>query len=404
MNTRSQIMVGVLALLAATSSAAFAQDKTISMIECGDAIAPTYPALISQWEKANPGFKVDVQMIGWAQCQDKVTTLAAAGDPVALAYMGSRVLKQLSQNDLIIPIPMTDAEKAAYYPHIVDTVTSGGQQWGIPVAFSTKALFWNKDLFEKAGLDPNTPPKTWEELYADAQAIKDKTGIAGFGLAAKTMDNTEHQFLHFVYTNDGTVLDSSGKVTLDSPQNLQALEFYKKLVNVAEEGPTAYEQNDLTQLFSDGKIGMFEQGPWVRNQISKDIKWGVAALPTGPDAKGPGTLLITDSLAVFKGTGVEAQAVDLAKLLTNPENQFAYEKGYGLTPLRPVAGVAEMVKQDPTWKPFLDGIAFGGPEPLFTDYKGAQDAFINMVQSVVTGQTEPAAALKTAAEALSALN
>jgi len=123
----------------------------------------------------------------------------------------------------------------------------------------------------------------------------------------------------------------------------------------------------------------------------------VAALPVGPSAKGAGTLLITDSTAVFKGSGVEAQALDLAKLLTNPENQFAYEKTHGLTPVRPVAGVTDLIKEDPTWKPFLDGIAFGGPEPLFKDYKGLQNSMITMVQSVVTGQAEPKDALTKAA-------
>ena len=95
--------------------------------------------------------------------------------------MGSRTLKQLAQNDLIIPIPYTEEEKASYYPHIMDTVTFDGEQWGIPTAFSTKALFWNKGLFAEAGLDPETPPATWEELYDMGKTIKDKTGVAGFG-------------------------------------------------------------------------------------------------------------------------------------------------------------------------------------------------------------------------------
>jgi len=396
--TKHSILLGgaVVALLASTAMS-FADDKPVSMIQCGDAIAETYPALITQWEAKNPGYKVNVEIVGWDQCQDKVTTLAAAGTPVALAYVGSRTLKQFADSDLIIPITFTDAEKAAYYPHILDTVTYNGQQWGIPTAFSTKAVFWNKDLFTKAGLDPNKPPTTWDELYADAKAIKDKTGIAGYGLPAKTMDNTMHQFLHFVYTNDGTVTDASGKITLDSPENLAALEFYKKLVPVSEDGPSAYDQDDMIKIFSDGKVGIIEGGPWVRNQVPKTINWGVAALPVGPSAKGAGTLLITDSTAVFKGSGVEAQALDLAKLLTNPENQFAYEKTHGLTPVRPVAGVADLIKEDPTWKPFLDGIGHGGPEPLFKDYKGLQNSMITMVQSVVTGQAEPKDALTKAA-------
>lgn len=155
---------------------------------------------------------------------------------MGLAYVGSRTLKQFADNDLIIPIPMTDAEKAAYYPHIVETVTFKDQVWGIPVAFSTKALFWNKDLFTKAGLDPAKPPTTWDELYSDAKVIKEETGVPGYGLPAKTMDNTMHQFLHYVYTNNGSVIDGD-TITLDSPQNLAALTFIKKLVDVSEEGP-----------------------------------------------------------------------------------------------------------------------------------------------------------------------
>jgi multiple sugar transport system substrate-binding protein len=193
------------------------------------------------------------------------------------------------------------------------------------------------------------------------------------------------------------VNDADGNITLDSPENLAALEFIKKLVDVSEDGPSAYEQNDMTTLFSDGKVAMIEQGPWGRNQIAKGVNWGVAALPVGPSAKGAGTLLITDSIAVFKGTGVEDQAIDLGKWLTSPENQFTYEKTHGLTPLRPVAGVDGLVKDDPSWKPFLDGIAFGGPEPLFLDYKGFQNSIISMVQAVVTGQATPKDALTKAA-------
>lgn len=390
------------ALLAAASVTMAQDTTTVTMIQCGDALAEGYDGFIKEWEEKNPGYKVDVEVIGWSQCQDKITTLAAAGTPVGLAYVGSRTLKQFAESELIVPIPMTDEEKASYYPHIMSTVTFDDRQWGVPVAFSTKALYWNKDLFEQAGLDPDTPPKTWQELYDMATTIKEKTDAAGFGLSAKTFDNTMHQFLHWVYTNNGQVIDESNEIVLDSPENLEALTWYGKMVDVAEEGPTAYEQDDLTALFNDQKIAMLHQGPWVRVRINKDFDWDVAPLPLGPKAEGPGTLLITDSLAVFSGTGYEDKAIDLAKWLTNPENQFFYENTHGLTPLRPVTGVEEMVKEDPTWKPFLDGISNGGPEPLFTDYKAFQNAMIDMVQAVVTENKTPEQALKDASDEISA--
>ena len=247
------------------------------MIQCGDELAETYPALISQYE-ADTGNKVEVQLIGWAQCQDKATTLAAAGDPVALAYMGSRTLKQLSQNDLIIPIPYTEEEKASYYPHIMDTVTFGGAQWGIPTAFSTKGAVLEQEAVCRRRSRSRDAAHDLGRAVRHGQDDQGQDRYPpGFGLAAKTMDNTMHQFLHFVYTNDGLVLDADDNVVLDSPQNLEALEFYKKLVDVSEEGPTAYEQNDLTQLFNDSQVAMIEQGPWVAR--SERPKGSIGAWP-----------------------------------------------------------------------------------------------------------------------------
>lgn len=390
-----------LVLAGSTALPALAQD--ISWIYCGDKIDPVHEKYIKEWEAANAGWKIAVEVVGWAQCQDKATTLAAAGSPAAMAYVGSRTLKEFALNDLIVEVPMTDEEKAAYYPHIVDTVTFEGTQWGVPIAFSTKAFYWNKDLFAQAGLDPEKPPTTWAEEIEYAKIIKEKTGIAGYGLPAKTFDNTMHQFLHWVYTNNGQVIDAEGNIKLDSPEVLAALQAYKDITPWSVEGATAYEQNEIRAIFLDGKVGMIQASVGAAMKLKDTpIKWGVTTLPLGPSASGPGTLLITDSLAVFKGSGVEEKAIEFAKYITSPDIQIEYELSpdAGLTPLRPSAKVDALVAETPYWKPFVDGIAYGGPEPLFTDYKGLQNVMIEMVQSVVTGAAEPQAALTKAAAAL----
>ncbi len=321
---------------ALTTVTAHAADKEISWIYCGDKMDPIHEKYIKEWEGKNEGWKVVPEVVGWAQCQDKATTLAAAGTPVAMAYVGSRTLKQFAQNDLIVP-------------------------------------------FKQAGLDPEVPPKTWAEEIAFAKQIKEKTGIAGYGLPAKTFDNTMHQFMHWVYTNNGKVIDGD-KVTVDSPQVVAALKAYKDITPYSVEGPTAYEQNEIRAIFLDGKVGMIQAGSGAATRLQETkINWGIATLPLGPEAKGPGTLLITDSLAIFKGTGVEEKATEFAKFITSPGPQGEYELqgGAGLTPLRPSAKVDEFVAKDPFWKPLIDGIAYGGPEPLFTDYKGFQDVSVS---------------------------
>jgi multiple sugar transport system substrate-binding protein len=377
--------------------------EEISWIYCGDKIDPVHEKYIKEWEAANEGWTIAVEVVGWAQCQDKATTLAAAGSPAAMAYVGSRTLKEFALNDLIVEVPMTDEEKAAYYPNIVDTVTFEGTQWGVPIAFSTKALYWNKDLFREAGLDPEKPPTTWAEEIEYAKIIKEKTGKAGYGLPAKTFDNTMHQFLHWVYTNNGQIIDADGNIVMDSPQVLAALQAYKDITPYSVEGATAYEQNEIRAIFLDGSVGMIQAAVGAAYLLQDtDIDWGVTALPLGPDAKGNGTLLITDSLAIFKDSGVEEKATEFAKFITSPKVQEEYEGGgaAGLTPLRPGPAVDAMLAANPFWQPFIDGIQFGGPEPLFTDYKGFQNVMIEMVQSVVTGAAEPQDALTKASAAI----
>lgn len=399
MSILTKVTLSAAAMFMAGTALAMAADHTISWIYCGDSIDPIHQKFIKEWESKNAGWSVKPELVGWDQCQDKATTLAVAGNPVALAYVGSRTLKQFAENDLIVPVPMTDAEKASYYPNIVNTVTFDDTQWGVPIAFSTKALYWNKDLFKAAGLDPEKPPKTWAEEIADAKQIKEKTGMAGYGLPAKTFDNTMHQFMHWVYTNNGKVIDGD-KITIDSPQVLAALQAYKDITPYSVEGATAYEQQEIRAIFLDGKVGMIQAGSGAASRLKKtSINWGITTLPLGPEAKGPGTLLITDSLAVFKGTGVEDKAIEFAKFITSPGPQGEYELqgDAGLTPLRPSPKVDEFVKADPSWKPLIEGIAYGGPEPLFKDYKGFQNVMIELVQSVVTGAAAPADALKKAA-------
>lgn len=396
----ASLLLGGAMILTSVSFAA-AQDGRIHMIQCGDDQGDGFPIqerLISEWEAENPGFNIDLELVPWGQCQEKATTLASAGSPAAIAYMGSRTLKQLAANDLIVPVDMTDAEKATYAAPVLGTVTADGQVWGTPRAFSTKALFWNKDLFEAAGFDPEVPPKTWDEMLEIATAVKEKTDAAGVGLAAASFDNTMHQFMNYVYTNGGEVINSDGEIVFNSPNNVQALEFYGKLAEVSQSGPVAYDRAKLRPLFVESQIAMMVSGPWERSRIN-DVNWGVAPLPVGPMG-GPGTLLITDSLAVFKGTGVEEQAVSLAKWLTNPDNQFEFEAAQGLTPLRDVAGVQAIVDADPTWAAFLDAIPTGGPEPFVTDYVGLQDVINEAIQGVVLGEIGAAEAVEFAAEEL----
>lgn len=392
MKTINTLSLGAV-LLAGSALGAMAQEGTeLHFIMCGGEVRPADQIVIDEFTAANPGVTVNMEAVEWGTCQDKSMQLAAAGDAPSIAYMGSRTLRQLANNGLIVPVTFTAEEEAMFQPGILSTVSSGGQYWGIPHAFSTKALYINCNLVEAAGAEC-VAPTTWEEMIAMAAAVTDNTDAAGIGIAGKDFDNTMHMFLDFLYSNGGEVFDADGNPALDSQQTRETLQLYADLLPYMQSGPIEWERDQLRDLFNDGQIAMYVSGPWGRGQHNEDINQLVVPVPHGPSGTN-GTILITDSIAVFSGTGHEDLALELAKALTSGAAQYDLDSSWGLTPIldyekigAEALGVEKIwYVDDPFWEVFVAGISTGGPEPLVEDFKSLQAVFTNMVQGIMLGE------------------
>jgi multiple sugar transport system substrate-binding protein len=375
------------------------QAEEVHMIMCGGEIREADQVVISAFEAKYSGVTVNAEAVPWGTCQDKSMTLAAAGDPVGLAYMGSRTLKQLARSGLIVPVDIAEDQQEMYQPGILNTVTDGGQTWGFPHAFSTKALFINCGLVEEAGM-ACVAPKTWTGMYNMAKAINDNTAAAGVGITGKDFDNTMHQFLNYLYSNGGSVSDGDGTITFNSPETIETLEFYGKLAGVAQEGPMGYERSQLTQLYNDGQIGMYINGPWGAGQHNDNISEIVVPIPAGPSGES-GTLLITDSIAVFKGSANEDLAMELASMLSSGEAQYDLDKSWGLTPIMQYEKMMDEVYYTTDyWQTFVAPIGSGGPEPMFEDFKALQAGINGAIQGMILGEGSAADLVAEAAEIL----
>ena len=369
-------------------------------VMCGGEIRQADQDVVAQFMSDNPGVNVTMEAVPWGTCQDKVINLAIAGDPVSFSYVGSRTLKGLAENGHIVAVDIPDSQKAMYQPGILNTVSHLGKVWGYPHAFSTKALFMNCGILEQAGLACEGP-QTWDELYSMAETIKNSTGIAGIGLCGKDFDNTMHQFLNYLYSNGGQVIDpDTNNITLNSSNTVETLEFYAKLANVSQEGPLAWERSQLTELFNDEKIAMYINGPWGRGQHGEGLNVKTVRIPAGPQGK-QGTLLITDSVAVFSGTGHEDLASKLVAKLASGDAQYDLDTSWGLTPIMQYSQIGKVAPyNDDYWMMFIDAIADGGPEPLLVDYKAFQTVMNSMIQGAILGEGSAADLVAEAAEEL----
>ena len=400
MNIKTLTMAA--ALLGGTAIGAQAEE--LHFIMCGGEVRPADQKVIDKFQADNPGVTVKMEAVEWGTCQDKSMQLAAAGDPPSLAYMGSRTLRQLAGNDLIVPVTFSAEEEAMFQPGVLKTVTSGGQYWGIPHAFSTKALYMNCAVIQAAGAECKAPA-TWADLVALAKQVTDNTDAAGIGIAGKDFDNTMHMFLDFLYSNGGAVFDAEGKPALDSQATRETLQLYADLLPYMQSGPTEWERDQMKDLFNDGQIAMYVTGPWGKGQHAEKVPTQIIApIPAGPSGVS-GTILITDSLAVFKGTGHEEMAIKLAKALTSGEAQYDLDSSWGLTPILDYekAGMTDVYYKKDSWPIFVAGISTGGPEPMVQDFKALQAVFTNMVQGVMLGEGSVDELVTTAGEELAAV-
>jgi multiple sugar transport system substrate-binding protein len=379
-----------LLLAAALMGGTAANATDLGVILCGDP-RPADQVVVDKFQADNPDVKVNVEIVPWGTCQDKAMTLAAAGNPVGLAYIGSRTLLKLSKEDLIVPAEISEEAAATYQPGVLKTVSSGGKYWGYPHAFSTKALYINCDLVVAAGMECKAP-ETWADMIAMAKGIKEKAGVAGIGIAGKDFDNTMHMFLDFLYSNGGAVLNpDTGEALLDSQQTRETLQMYADILPYGIEGPTAWERDQMKDLFNDQKLGMYVSGPWARGQSKDKVpNMLVVPVPHGPSGKS-GTILITDSLAVFKqkDPAVQAAAQKLAAAMSSGAAQYDLDQSWGLTPIFQYEklGVEKpFYVDDPFWAIFVNGISTGGPEPMVTDFKSLQGVFTTMIQGVMLGE------------------
>ncbi len=156
-------------------------------VAVGGPITKLVDGLAADFEKENPGIKLKPIYTG--TYQDSITkalTAVKSGEPPVTSILLSTDMYTLIDEDAIVPFddlvktPEDQAWLKSFYPAFMENSQTGGKTWGIPFQRSTIVLYWNKDAFRAAGLDPDKPPKTWYEMVATLGALKDAEQACAF--------------------------------------------------------------------------------------------------------------------------------------------------------------------------------------------------------------------------------
>lgn len=256
-----------------------------------------YKAAITDFEATNPDITVDMQIVPWADQQQKITTALASGALPDVSMLGNDVVAQYAANGSLAPLdPYVDQwskeegqdVKKDMYSGDLSYYTYKGKLYGSGVADETRMVYYNKDLFQKAGLDPNTPPTTWEEMEKDAKALKKVVDVPWSAPMSKQYV-TVQTFMSVYLSYGAELFDSKGQCGLNTPEFKDALTWYTGIAKQGLTSPDAANQtsDDLANLFSNGKAGMLIDGPSRYNAIktqNPDLfeNLGVAPIPSGP--------------------------------------------------------------------------------------------------------------------------
>jgi multiple sugar transport system substrate-binding protein len=336
------------------SAAGVSSIKVVIAEYSKDHTAKFWKAFATKYEKTS-GVKLDLQIINWNDLDQQSSTMVQTGNPPDIlnenAYASYAADGLLYNSDEVLPA----ATKADIIPAFVKSGTYKGKFYGMPDLSSARALFYNKDLFAKAGIDK--APTTWDEFTAAAKKVNALGGgVVGY---AQPLGPEEAQAELAIWLfNNGGDFKKDGKWTLNSPENVKTLEFMKSLSvdeKVTQNNPGSTNRTDgAFPLFEQGKAGMIVGFGPLQSALDTDftsVNYGIAPMPTGDNAE-PQTYGVTDYLMSFKKKGNQDAVKAFYKLYYSPEEVNTWIKAEGFLPVT-TSGLASFAS-DPKLKVYLD--------------------------------------------------
>jgi multiple sugar transport system substrate-binding protein len=330
--------------------------------------------------KAKTGNTLQVQVVSWNDIDQQTSTMIQNNN--APDILNLNVYASYAKDGLLYSADevLSPAVKSDLLPNFVKSGTYQDKMYGMPDLSSARALFYNKDLYTKAGIA--APPKTWDEFEADAKKIAALgKGVVGY---AEPLGPEEAQAEFSIWmVNNGGDWKTDGKWTINSPQNIETLSFLKKLAvedKVTQNNPGKTNRTDgAFSLFSSGKAGMVVGFSPLSGTLDKEkkVKYGIAPMPTKAGGA-PQTYGVTDYLMAFKKDGNQAAVKAFYDLYYQPDQVNAFIKAEGFLPVTQ-SGVKQF-SSDQNLKVYLDTLPNAHLTP--TDDPGWDKVKLAVQQSI----------------------
>jgi multiple sugar transport system substrate-binding protein len=392
--------VGGTGLLGGGTGASAQATVTLKFMRPGrfDVVERVFRPIVGAFEKENPGIKVEFVDMGWDEYFTRLPILLSSRTtPDVMLNQQGGIYQYGSENQFLALDKLIDEElRKQLAPGLLEANTVNGHVVGIPSSVGAYVLWYRADLFEKAGLNPNRPPATWQELLQYAETIKAKAGVPGLGVHGKPGVDLADTYAYFYHAAVGRPLWDSklNRIDLRHPGAAEALRFMKKLVDSPGAQPHVdqYDRPALRSLLRDGRIAMTFDGPWILNVVKEQLQGANPVIRAGQVPAGPAgrhSITVVDAWTIPAHTKHPNEAWKLLRYLVRPENQAAHDSGYGSIP--PQDAVAKMPEfQAPHFKELVAALRHGFSSRANTPrYGEVNDRLPEAVQRVLIGRATP---------------
>ncbi len=382
-------------------------------VAVGGPVTKTIDGYAADFEKENPGVKVKPIYAGsYQETIVKALTAHKSGEPPVTSVLLSTDMFTLIDEDAIVPIDtfVTTAEDkawlASFYPAFMANSRTGGKTWGVPFQRSTIVLYWNKELFKEAGLDPNRPPATWAEMvdYAQKLTKKDASGkVTQYGVQIPSSGFPYWLFQGLTTENDALLMNDAGNETyFDKPGVIEAVQYWVDLSKKhGVQPPGITEWGTTPRDFFEKKIAMMwtTTGNLTNVKTNARFDFGVAMLPAN---KRRGSPTGGGNFYIFKKSSPQQQqaAFRFIKWITSPQRAAQWGIDTGYVAVRPESFETPVMKQYVAGFPAAavarDQLQFAVAELSTHDNQRVTKALNDALQAALTGTKTAEQAMKDA--------
>jgi|SRR6056297_22271 len=275
--------------------------------------------IVSIFNEKEKDINVSVETVGWDDYFTRLDSQIAGGIAPDVFEVNYESFVSYASKDVLTSLESVQGwseQSDKYYPKAYSAFEYGGRQYGLPETFSTSVVFYNKELFDKAGLQYPDSTWDWDQVIGAAKKINTQDGVWGMYSPIQFWE-----FYKKAAQNGGSLLSSDGKtVTVDAPENVEALNFMVNLIEKHGVMPTEEDLGGVSneQAFLDGKIGILVSGIWMFDTFKDaDFEWDIIV---EPGLKSKACHFFANGLVMSKNTKhPEAAAKWIEFFTSNPE-------------------------------------------------------------------------------------